>query len=940
LCYSKNNQASTQFYQKTNIKLTVKKVDPKYAVEQKRDGKVFVGGLRSETTDEAVKSYFETFGPVENIERPYDKHQGKAKGFAFITFTEDNIISKVVVEKYHDIEGKRCEVKEAVPSELNTGYETNNFRNEYSRDNGYPRNDYNRNELQRNDYGRNEYNNRENYNKSDFNRPDYNRPENSSRPNFNRNDNYTRPDYNRDNRTDNYNRPESNNYNRSNVNTRSSFNRNDRNDYSRQHSGPRGPPQFNNRQRHPGPQIRPTRNLNAYQPRGGGQSPNRGLVPRNQPRLASPRFPVRNIQPGQCQVPNQVHMHRTYNPLNPMLVNPGSQISHNTQINGLPANTMQPQNSQIANIHMPITAQNVGLPHVHQNMTNLNPRNMAQNIGVPVQIPGGLIQNTGMHNTGMHMNPSLHPINAMNPAKIGMHPHFSTQIHPAQIGNGQIHNGQLINGGLSAIQMQAYAAGQIPPNVQFLPDASSTTVLSNPDDSVEKISARVQSVDLNESKNSNLQEEHLAGSLGNLNAGNLNAINLNASNLNASLNNSNINTSNLNSSNLNSSNLNSSNLNSSSLNSSAINSNTLNSTINSAANATINLAVNSGTINSAIINPNTNANMPGSIPTTINSTSNSVLNSGAVNSNSTTPAAAPIHVPISPLRSNLEIYNHYTQNQQQQQQQTQLTTVPSIANPNFISQLAQQQAFQQILNSQVLQQQQHHQQQPQQQLNISNRLIEEQLAQAHLLQRTQLSTPQALGQSIRPNMPLTNLVQNPYSANVHPTPNPIIPGMQALLPGQPGGGIMQHPHHHPHLHAHQNLAHQHLSHHSLPQQQNIQSHHQHLQQHQNLSPHQNLLHHPGVAAQQVQSAHSGHQRQHINQHVQQHPTPNHPNSPQAGGQIYGQPRFVNRGVRPYGDRNFNNSGRGRGGHSRPQGRGPYNSYNRQDSGSKPNEVRR
>ena len=85
--------------------------------------------------------------------------------------------------------------------------------------------------------------------------------------------------------------------------------------------------------------------------------------------------------------------------------------------------------------------------------------------------------------------------------------------------------------------------------------------------------------------------------------------------------------------------------------------------------------------------------------------------------------------------SNVEIYNHYTHNQQPQQQpqQTQLATVPTIANPNFISQLAQQQAFQQILNSQVLQQQHHHhQQQPQQQLNISNRLIEEQLAHAHL----------------------------------------------------------------------------------------------------------------------------------------------------------------------------------------------------------------
>ena len=211
--------------------------------------------------------------------------------------------------------------------------------------------------------------------------------------------------------------------------------------------------------------------------------------------------------------------------------------------------------------------------------------------------------------------------------------------------------------------------------------------------------------------------------------------------------------------------------------------------------------------------------------------------------------------------SNVEIYNHYTHNQQPQHQpqQTQLATVPTIANPNFISQLAQQQAFQQILNSQVLQQQHHHhhhQQQPQQQLNISNRLIEEQLAHAHLqkvtktcefrffffavnfhffskfssFQRTQLSASQALGQPIRPNMPVQNLVQNSYSANhIHPTANPLIPGMQALLPGQQGGGvgIMHHPHHHPHLHAHQNLAHQ-----SLPQQ-HIQSH-QHLQQHHNL----------------------------------------------------------------------------------------------------------
>ena len=157
-------------------KINGKKVDPKYAVEQKRDGKIFVGGLRSETTDETVKEYFEGFGPVENIERPYDKHQGKAKGFAFITFKEDNIISKVVVEKYHEIEGKRCEVKEAVPSELNSSYDIG-YRNN---NNSNPDYSYNRNN--------NPENSNSNYRNPEFNRFN-NRDQNSSYSNINYNRN-------------------------------------------------------------------------------------------------------------------------------------------------------------------------------------------------------------------------------------------------------------------------------------------------------------------------------------------------------------------------------------------------------------------------------------------------------------------------------------------------------------------------------------------------------------------------------------------------------------------------------------------------------------------------------------------------------------------------------------------------------------------------------
>jgi len=90
-----------------------KKIDPKKA--ERRDGKMFVGGILAETTDQTIKDYFSKYGEVEAVDRPVDKATGNYKGFCFVTFKRDGVMKTVCRDRYHEIDGKRCETKEGVP---------------------------------------------------------------------------------------------------------------------------------------------------------------------------------------------------------------------------------------------------------------------------------------------------------------------------------------------------------------------------------------------------------------------------------------------------------------------------------------------------------------------------------------------------------------------------------------------------------------------------------------------------------------------------------------------------------------------------------------------------------------------------------------------------------------------------------------------------------
>ena len=85
---------------------------------EKKEGKMFVGGIKSSTKDVAVRAYFERFGEIESYERPKEMgflKNNKLKPFCFIVFKEDGVIHEILKQQktsYHVIDGQNVDVKD------------------------------------------------------------------------------------------------------------------------------------------------------------------------------------------------------------------------------------------------------------------------------------------------------------------------------------------------------------------------------------------------------------------------------------------------------------------------------------------------------------------------------------------------------------------------------------------------------------------------------------------------------------------------------------------------------------------------------------------------------------------------------------------------------------------------------------------------------------
>ncbi|EEZ98439.1 RNA-binding protein squid isoform X1 [Tribolium castaneum] len=90
-----------------------KKVDPKKA--KARHGKIFVGGLTNELSDDDIKNFFSQYGTIIEVEMPFDKTKNQRKGFCFITFESEQVVNELLKTPKQTIKDKEVDVKKATP---------------------------------------------------------------------------------------------------------------------------------------------------------------------------------------------------------------------------------------------------------------------------------------------------------------------------------------------------------------------------------------------------------------------------------------------------------------------------------------------------------------------------------------------------------------------------------------------------------------------------------------------------------------------------------------------------------------------------------------------------------------------------------------------------------------------------------------------------------
>ncbi|KAM4809425.1 DAZ-associated protein 1 isoform 4-T4 [Rhinophrynus dorsalis] len=83
--------------------------------ESNRSTKIFVGGIPHNCGEAELREYFKRFGVVTEVVMIYDAEKQRPRGFGFITFEDEQSVDQAVNMHFHDIMGKKVEVKRAEP---------------------------------------------------------------------------------------------------------------------------------------------------------------------------------------------------------------------------------------------------------------------------------------------------------------------------------------------------------------------------------------------------------------------------------------------------------------------------------------------------------------------------------------------------------------------------------------------------------------------------------------------------------------------------------------------------------------------------------------------------------------------------------------------------------------------------------------------------------
>lgn len=78
--------------------------------------KVFVGGISWDTTEEGLKEFMSQVGEVVEVKIIKDKFSGRSKGFGFVTFADEDGMTKAIEElNGKELDGRELKVAKAQP---------------------------------------------------------------------------------------------------------------------------------------------------------------------------------------------------------------------------------------------------------------------------------------------------------------------------------------------------------------------------------------------------------------------------------------------------------------------------------------------------------------------------------------------------------------------------------------------------------------------------------------------------------------------------------------------------------------------------------------------------------------------------------------------------------------------------------------------------------
>jgi len=80
-----------------------------------KEGKIYVGKLKPELSDEEIKNHFAQFGNISQVEQPFDKTKNERKNFCFITFEKEESAKQLLKAGSTTVNGVELEVKKVTP---------------------------------------------------------------------------------------------------------------------------------------------------------------------------------------------------------------------------------------------------------------------------------------------------------------------------------------------------------------------------------------------------------------------------------------------------------------------------------------------------------------------------------------------------------------------------------------------------------------------------------------------------------------------------------------------------------------------------------------------------------------------------------------------------------------------------------------------------------